>query len=377
MPGTYTITHLVIDSAGHCEDSVQQTIVVDFQVSCAASFTAVRDSVQPYLYHFNSTSVSSGGASYIYWTEWSIDGVTVGYNTPFNYTLLPGTYVACLTIKTTGGCISTVCDTIQVTPPACTLTASFTYAAVSNPRQISFTADPSSNSFVYDWVLGDGNSSSQQNPTHIYARAGNYNVILRIYDPVHSCFDTTIQNIVVHGLPSDSCTASFTYTANPAHTNQISFTAVSNQTLTSQTWWINHPGGPYDSVFLTVNNPTYTFTDTGYYRVCLYITTNTGCTRSYCNGIYIDSIGSLPAGRIPSYPNPATSEINLKLKLTEQRRISVTVYDISGNVVYKTEKQGHSGSNGINIPVQQLNSGQYFIDIQYGNQRKRSIFQKF
>ncbi|HLG40628.1 MAG TPA: T9SS type A sorting domain-containing protein, partial [Chitinophagaceae bacterium] len=132
-----------------------------------------------------------------------------------------------------------------------------------------------------------------------------------------------------------------------------------------------------DSVFLTINNPTYTFTDTGYYWICLYITTNTGCTGTYCNYIYIDSIGNMPDGRIPSYPNPAASTVSLKLKLEQQAKFSVTVYNMSGNVAYRMETQGHAGINQINIPVSQLNTGQYFIDIQYGNQRKRSTFQKF
>ena len=376
-PGTYSIVHRVMDSLGSCEDSVVQTVTINFQNTCAASFTATRDSSQPNRYYFSSTSVATGTSISSYY--WVLNGSTpMSYSQSFSYTLPAGLNTICLYIGTTGGCTSSSCDSIMVTAAdTCNLMASFTAtASSSNPRQISFMANPSSNTSLYNWSFGDGYSSLQQNPIHTYAQAGAYGVRLRIYDPVHGCFDTIIQNMVVYGLPSDSCTASFTYTADSSHPNQVHFTAASNQTITSQLWQIDHWTDPNDSIFMTTNNPTYTFTDTGYYQICLYITTNTGCTKLYCNGIYINNVGARIANTIPSFPNPATSSISLRVKLTEANSIGITVYNLSGYAVYKMQKHGVAGTNELTIPVQQLKSGQYFIDIKYGDQQKRSIFQK-
>ncbi len=228
----------------------------------------------------------------------------------------------------------------------------------------------------FQWNFGDGYSSSQNNPVHTYSQPGTYNAKLVIADTVNGCIDTVMQQLLINGSPADSCTASFTYTVNPSQSNQLTFTASSNQTIISQTWRIDQWTNPYDSVFLTAATPTYTFTDTGYYQVCLYITTNTGCTRLSCQGIRINNVDGRFAGTIPSYPNPASHTVSLRLNLMQETRIGITVYNLSGHAVYGTQKQGAAGTNNINIPVQQLEPGQYFIDIYYGGKRKRSIFQK-
>jgi PKD repeat protein len=380
-PGTYTITHIVIDSLNHCGDSLTQSVTVNFQLSCAASFTATKDSLQDDLYTFHSTSTASGGASYIYYYEWTLNGTVFSPSYPYsNYRLPIGTNTVCLTIQAVGGCTSSTCQSITVTDTsACNWPVSFTSTfSTNNLKQISFTPTPLLDRFRYTWDFGDGASSNQKTPVHTYAQAGIYSVGLTIYDSLTGCTKPRWQYInVQNGLPSDSCTASFTYTTNPSQPNQVSFTAVSNQTITSQLWWINHWNSPYDSVLLTTNNPVYTFPDTGYYYVCLYITTSTGCSKYYCEGIHITNTGGgRVAATIPSFPNPATSTVGLNIQLTQADRIGITVYNSSGNVVYGLQKQGAAGNNTITIPVQQLRPGQYYIDINYGGQRKRSLFQK-
>jgi len=186
----------------------------------------------------------------------------------------------------------------------------------------------------------------------------------------------TAYNFAVHELPPDSCTVSFTKSADPLHPNQIHFTAISNQTITSQTWYIYQWGSQFNTVTLTTNNPTYTFTDTGYYIACVYITTNTGCASHSCWGFSMNELTRREAGRVTSYPNPASNTVSFWLQLSENEKINVIVYNLSGYAVYRMQQDGIWGSNKITIPVQRLNSGQYFIDIQYGKQRKRSIFQK-
>jgi len=58
-------------------------------------------------------------------------------------------------------------------------TAKFTYNVVSN-LDVKFTDTSDGNSFYYHWDFGDGNYSTERNPTHTYRNNGNYTVTLTI-----------------------------------------------------------------------------------------------------------------------------------------------------------------------------------------------------
>lgn len=371
-PGTYAVVHIVHDTINNCIDSAQHIVVINPPVSCNANFTYTRDSSQHTLYYFNALSTGTG-LSY----QWKIDSVLVSTAAAFNQVLTPGFHQVCLLVTTATGCSALNCQNIFVVDSsACNWQASFTTtASPSNPRQITFYPNPTGPSKSYTWRFYRPQQapaiSTATNPVFTYSHAGTYAVRLDIYDSATACYDTVRQNVTVHGSPADSCTVSFTYTAQQ---NQVTFTGVSNQTFVSQTWHIV----AFDSslnVTLNTMNPTYSFPDSGSYSVCLYAVTNTGCSRWYCQTISV--AGARMMNVLPSFPNPADgSNVNLRLTLPESNRVRITVYNTSGNVVYDSERNGTPGMNTITIPVAGLQRGQYFVDIRYGNERKRSIFQK-
>ncbi|MFN8154921.1 MAG: PKD domain-containing protein [Bacteroidia bacterium] len=87
-----------------------------------------------------------------------------------------GTYTICSYV--TGNCVSdTSCTTITICPtPAL---ASFSYL-LSYPN-VAFT-DQSQNAVAWSWDFGDGNTSTQQSPTHNYGAQGLYHVCLTVTD---------------------------------------------------------------------------------------------------------------------------------------------------------------------------------------------------
>ena len=48
------------------------------------------------------------------------------------------------------------------------------------PFNVSFTDKSTGTIFMWNWEFGDGNTSTDQNPTHAYAAAGKYNVTLEV-----------------------------------------------------------------------------------------------------------------------------------------------------------------------------------------------------
>lgn len=378
-PGTYTVKHVVIDSINLCRDSVIQVIAVDYTFSCNASFTYRHDPLTNYQYSFysNSTLNGIGGiASYL----WILDGREVSNNSYLTDSLSPGKHLVCLNIVTASGCRSTACDTIEIFKAVkCNSQTSFKAVASSiNAKEIQFSATPIISGMSYEWSFGDGYLSDVQGANHTYADTGMYAVRLYVYDSViRNCIDTVDQFVIVNPSAVDSCTVSFSYVQNQ---NQVSFTAISNQTITAASWFINRLYNLNDSTLYftsTAVNPVCTFTDTGYYNVCANLVTVSGCTRNYCGTIFIDNnSGYRQSNTIQSYPNPAANEVKLSVDIKTASPIFCTVYNNIGVPVYQKQQQGLSGANTITIPLPQLKRGQYFIDIQYGNERKQSVFQK-
>jgi hypothetical protein len=155
----------------------------------------------------SALSTSSGTNSTTYY-KWYRNGSLAiqGYNAS-NHTfgsLLPGTYNICLQLWN-GPTVNnlTLCDTIcQV----------ITIAA--NPCNGDFTTNMlSCNTFKFDtiniqgtslvWDFGDGNTSNIAEPTHTYATAGNFQVILTI-NGINGCQDTA-SYFVYSGLCDTLC----------------------------------------------------------------------------------------------------------------------------------------------------------------------------
>jgi PKD repeat protein len=289
-PGTYVITHYVVDSATNCIDSAKRTVTITAPVTCRASFTARKDSVLNNRYHFFSTSTSSGGGISSY--KWTINGQLASTSPGFSKTFPTGKYLVCLTIGTTAGCSSTACDSIQV------------------------------------------------------------------------------------GNPQPRCQASFVVIRDSVHQKKYRFFSTSTAQpgpIEAYRWTLNGQVVSKEQAFsANLKN--------GVHQVCLTIKTSAGCVSSKCENVVVKN-DSIPVNDsityITSFPNPvAGSAVNLQLTLDKGAKVKLTVYNSRGNIVHKEERVYSAGYNRMAIPVDGLQRGQYFIDIQYDNTRKRSVFQK-
>ena len=374
QPGTYQVKHTIYDSLGTCRDSSVQSITLNFTPVCQASFFSIYDSVH-YSYGIYCYSNSSPSLAQIRSYTWRVNNVVVGANSSqLFFRPSQGNNTVCLTIESMAGCTSAYCYTFVV-PFSCNLNPAFTYTAnPANRKQISFTPSTTGNTLRYLWYFGDGYSSSDRQPVHTYYSTGTYQVKLSVRDTLSNCVDTVWQQVIVQSGPEDSCTASFSYTLNNYGFAQ--FTANSNQTITSQYWSI-YKFSNGDSAYIYTMNPGYQFIDTGSYLVCMTLTTNTGCTRNYCEIVVVGTVQGRFAERIPAYPNPVSAgPARFSLYLGRQEEIKITITDISGNQVGLIKQAGFRGSNQILIPTERLGKGQYLVEICAGYRLYRSIFQK-
>jgi len=291
-PGTYQIC-LTLNFPGNCTATNCTTVVVGAVPTAAFSVSGLQNVCQPPLNNVHYTNQSIGtGLTY----QWSFPGGTPSSSTAanppnINYTTC-GVYGASLIVTNNQGCSDTmVMDSIvHIDCPI----ASFTASAIKGciPFDVTFNSTASFGFPVsWEWNFGDvGNGnlvqSTQQNPTHTYTSVGCFNVRLIITNAL-GCKDTIKYfNFICCGTQPV-----VDFSASPLVTcigQPITFTNLSTgvSPLTNYMWDFN--GVPI-STMSTLKNPTYSYTDTGFFDVIL-IACNNGCcdTMIKPNYVYIN-----------------------------------------------------------------------------------------
>ncbi|PCH68622.1 MAG: hypothetical protein COC01_03385 [Bacteroidetes bacterium] len=128
----------------------------------------------------------------------------------------------------------------------------------------------------------------------------------------------------------------------------------------SNNYW-DFGDGEYD----TITNPVHTYSDTGYYNVCLF-GSNDCSTDTSCKDIYVMNVGInngyYSKDDIGIYPNPAISFINISLK--SQLDANAIIYNLIGETIYEIK---HSFFVPLKIDIASWKSGVYFLQLQIGD----------
>ena len=168
--------------------------------------------------------------------------------------------------------------------------ADFTYEAdVDDPLKIVFT-NTSTNAVSYCWDFRDKSSSTDENPTHTYARSGTYNVKLTVQN-IAGVSDTVTQTITVIANP----VAGFTYRANAGNSLIIGFTNTSTDAVSYS--WDFGDGSPAESA----RRPMHTYAEPGTYTVTLTAQNTVGAAATVTQNITVS----------PTPPAPVTYTVTL------------------------------------------------------------------
>jgi len=122
----------------------------------------------------------------------------------------------------------------------------------------------------YFWNFGDGNTSTNQNPHHIYPVPGNYTVMLVVSNEIGA--DTAYLEMTELAQPTIPVAASFTFTRfnnNAYAPNKVMFVNSSNGA--NQFYWHFGDGGENNNA-----NPEHVFQNPGNYTVKLKGTCTNG-----------------------------------------------------------------------------------------------------
>lgn len=180
-PGTYNVMLIASDpTTCNIADTTYLTITVGAGANVLANFTYQLFSCGNYTLQTQNTSVGSQVYSWDFG-----DGNTSTLASPSHVYATIGPWTITLIATDT---ICTGADTITVnilfTNPTAPI-ADFTAQQLPDCDFIIVNCQNNSqNANTYLWNFGDGNTSTQTNPTHTYSNAGNYMITLIVYDTV-------------------------------------------------------------------------------------------------------------------------------------------------------------------------------------------------
>lgn len=220
----------------------------------------------------NFTDLSTGNPTS--W-RWDLGNGTISFlrNPSVTY-FNPGQYTIKLVVQNAAGRDSLIRSqyiTIYAKP-----TVNFSTTAVSGcyPFSVSFTDLSIAGSGTIDgwqWDFGDGNFSTQQNPTHIYTSPGNFNVSLRVRNS-NGCFQTITRTQLVNVI--NGATANFTNSIPNTCAPPVN---INFQNLSTGTGTLTYQWNFGDGITSTQTSPSHTYTTTGTFTLQLIVTNANGC----------------------------------------------------------------------------------------------------
>ncbi|WNY28177.1 hypothetical protein MmiEs2_03590 [Methanimicrococcus stummii] len=138
--------------------------------------------------------------------------------------------------------------------------------AGASPLSVKFTDKSSGNPTKYVWDFGDGSTSSEKNPSHVYNKTGTYTVSLTVSNEFGSDTKTEKALVNVGTAPYVFFTANGTI-----NSKQVAFTTHGNVADSATFKWDFGDGKTSAE-----KDPTHTYASTGVYNVTLTVSNSYG-----------------------------------------------------------------------------------------------------
>ncbi|MBC8344005.1 MAG: PKD domain-containing protein, partial [Bacteroidetes bacterium] len=269
---TFTVKLMII-SDYLCKDSVLHTAIVYPMPVMGYDIDDSSQCMQNNSFHFtDTTTIASGTFSSIWYFG---NGDTSSKSNPDNSYGNPDTFPVTLISSSTLGCIDTVTKNVYVHPmPVANFSVNDTAQSFKDNNFI-FTNNSSipTGSMNYLWLFGDGNTSTQQNPVHVYATDDTFEVKLTILSD-NGCRDSF--NMTVYVFPTPEVDFSINDSTQCFNENYFEFTNSTTINWGNVTYnWYFGDGDTSSSL-----NTSHIYTSDDTFYVKLLATSETGAKDS-------------------------------------------------------------------------------------------------
>ena len=365
LPGTYEVC-LTIYTSDSCSSMFCDLVTVGGGIdsmSCSAGFVFDTDDDMAY---FENTSTGGGADIVSYW--WSFgDGTYSDAENPSHLYADDDVYFVCLTIYTADSCTSTYCSEVIIGGGGGgidSLLCAAEYEFTVSGTEVDFvnTSDGGgADIWTYYWEFGDGGTSYEEDPTHIFAFEGVFEVCLTIFTS-DSCSSTYCQPVdITDGDTTGVCNAFFEYDFGITPWGIFTTNLSDDGGAPTMTYSWDFGDGGTSTEF----EPVHEYAIGGSYNVCLTVTTPT-CSDTYCLVVDIAAAtDDILLGGLVVTPNPAHDNVQIQFSSTETSLAQMYVADLTGKQIYALSSEPvQTGFNAIQIETSTWESGMYMIHIQ-------------
>ena len=149
------------------------------------------------------------------------------------------------------------------------------------PLTVIFTDLSTGSPTEWNWEFSNGTLSSVQNPVVSFSTPGTYSVKLVVRNANGIDQFERINYITVFPSPTPNFSADITLGCVPVRVNFTDLSTSPQGSIVSWDWDFG------DGATSSLQNPSHTYANTGFYTVTLKVTSSTGCSRIVSRGRYI------------------------------------------------------------------------------------------
>jgi gliding motility-associated-like protein len=213
--------------------------------------------------------------------------------------------------------------------------ALFTSGPACLNAAVAFTdQSTNSNGAINSWYWSAGaDTSTQQNASFTFTTTGTQTVTL-VVSTAAGCADTITQTLTVNPLPQVDFTSSITCPTDVVLTGNGS---IASGSIVSWNWDLG------DSTSSTLQNPAYTYADTGTYIVTLAVMSDSGCVSSFTDSLILVPCANTevnpPAVPTAFTPNGDGHNDVLYVKGGPFTELDFRIYNEWGNLIFRSGSQ--------------------------------------
>jgi gliding motility-associated-like protein len=319
---------LVVTDANNCRSNVQQNTNIKVYGPNAAFSNPPGTCVQSTI-DFTDQSTGDGTSSINRWI-WDYGDSTkmdTLASAPFEHTYTAtGSYNVFLKVIDNDNCYDTVTNiqAVNITQPIAAFSAVDSLSCVLG--SIQFIDSASGESLSYHWDFGDGKTSTDPAPSHIYSHEGVYDVKLSLTDKF-GCRDSlfkpqyvTVADPVADFSITDSLFACPPATVSPQN-NSFNYSSL--------TWNFG------DSATSTEISPQHNYTMGGNYRLTLITQGFGNCFDTAMKKIFVKG----PSGKLVYAPNVGCDSLRVAFSASAQNTVEY-IWDFgNGDIKNTTDSQ--------------------------------------